>query len=468
MTISVDRAEPSGSQSYKTIIINEWAKEEEGNDCLFAIIKNNFGEEYGTERYFELEKIIMDANPDKYGNEESGWRETIGGEGRHNAVLYDGEEINIPDYSSEPPNIEPEKDEPEPAKPEPPRNEYTAEDGKDDGSIGFFDALKHIGIGAKNGLVNMAKSCAFDANGDFSPLRAIATGATVAASIAFPPLGIGLCTVGGIYGTLNTLKGVREAVNATTDKAAQQAFEGVGEGISEVAVSAAGAKGLKGLGKNPKGESVEAIWNEKTGQFEIPEPAFTPYKGVAAEESAVPPQKPNSGFQFFEPEKNAYFERNIRIQIEPEAGAAPKKSEMPANAPVGADTAATPKKSEMPANAPVSSDTAVPPKSELGANAPAVREAEPEVNVPLEGEPDVPAQTLPKVSPYRSEEPAVPPETNEPPVTPEPVGNTPETEAKIHAVLAGVLAEESGLLHEAADSIGSGYDDVIPDTESGQ
>ncbi len=76
------------------------------NDCLGHIMLNNYPDlEPNSEEWNAKELEIMNANPDIYGTVDdegnvTGARKSVGGEGRHNAVLYDTDEIILPGIST--------------------------------------------------------------------------------------------------------------------------------------------------------------------------------------------------------------------------------------------------------------------------------------------------------------------------------------------------------------------------------
>lgn len=85
--------------------IGGWKNEQSQNYCLENILESNYdlksmGIEYGSDDYYKLAKLVMDANPEIYGTEDGGWREEAGGMGRMNATLYNGEKLNLPDYKA--------------------------------------------------------------------------------------------------------------------------------------------------------------------------------------------------------------------------------------------------------------------------------------------------------------------------------------------------------------------------------
>lgn len=98
------------SADFKTVIVDAWKKGD--NDCLDHIMKNHYADvtPYSKE-WFELEKNIMDANPEIYGTIDADGNETIGRKRiidgtRHNSVIHPGDEIKLPNFA-------PKKDETE-------------------------------------------------------------------------------------------------------------------------------------------------------------------------------------------------------------------------------------------------------------------------------------------------------------------------------------------------------------------
>lgn len=88
----------------KYVNVEPWSSDPSSNNALSRIIVNSYdldamGIEYGSDNYKELEKLVMDANPDIYGSEDGGWRNEVGGEGRANAVLYTGDKVILPEFS---------------------------------------------------------------------------------------------------------------------------------------------------------------------------------------------------------------------------------------------------------------------------------------------------------------------------------------------------------------------------------
>ena len=90
----------------KYIEVEAWKAEDGGNDCLSRIIENCYdlealGIEPYSEEYFALEKAIMDANPEIYGDENGeGGRPLLEGHDgeRHSKIIHPGDKIVLPVY----------------------------------------------------------------------------------------------------------------------------------------------------------------------------------------------------------------------------------------------------------------------------------------------------------------------------------------------------------------------------------
>ncbi len=118
-------------------------------------------------------------------------------------------------------------------------------DGKDDGKIGFFDALGSTLKGAVDGVVNGIKGCFFDENGNFSLGNTLKTALTVGACFipgVGPVIATGLCAYGAVKGGVGIAKGVAAAASAETDAEAKAAFESIGANGVATAASAVGLK----------------------------------------------------------------------------------------------------------------------------------------------------------------------------------------------------------------------------------
>ncbi len=123
-------------------------------------------------------------------------------------------------------------------------------DGKDDGKVGFFGAAGNIIKGAAKNAVSAVKGCFTDKNGNFSPLKTLSTVAMGAACVAFPAVGMVACGIGAVTGGASMAKGVMNALNATTDAEAKDAWEQVGAGGLTLATSVVGAKASFSAVKN--------------------------------------------------------------------------------------------------------------------------------------------------------------------------------------------------------------------------
>ncbi len=100
---SIDSDNESADSDFKTVIVDAWKQGD--NDCLDHIMKNHYSDvtPYSKE-WFELEKSIMDANPEIYGTVDADGNETIGRKRildgtRHNSVISPGDEIKLPNLA---------------------------------------------------------------------------------------------------------------------------------------------------------------------------------------------------------------------------------------------------------------------------------------------------------------------------------------------------------------------------------
>ena len=137
---------------------------------------------------------------------------------------------------------------------------YIAEDGKNDGKISFWNALKNIG----KGCVNLVTDMFFDENGHLSLKKAATTfvvgGALAVAAFLIPGAGTVLAGAALASGVLTLGTGVVQAASATTDEGAEIAWQNIGSGTLQTVLSAVG---LRKVGVNAAGKlGVEApkIW----------------------------------------------------------------------------------------------------------------------------------------------------------------------------------------------------------------
>ncbi len=83
----------------KTVVVEKWAKGVT-NSTLSGIITSAYGVKAGTEEYKAIEKMVMDANPEIYGDENgNGGRKRILDGTRHNAVIHPGDTLKLPPYN---------------------------------------------------------------------------------------------------------------------------------------------------------------------------------------------------------------------------------------------------------------------------------------------------------------------------------------------------------------------------------
>jgi len=120
--------------------------------------------------------------------------------------------------------------------------DLNCKDGKDDGKIGFGEALWSGIKGAAKTVVNTVKGILTD------PKKLLLTAGAVALSVVCPPVGVALCAVGAVSGAVQIGQGFQKANLAETDEQARMAFEDIGGGVLTVGVSVAGARtGLKAM-----------------------------------------------------------------------------------------------------------------------------------------------------------------------------------------------------------------------------
>ena len=128
--------------------------------------------------------------------------------------------------------------------PETPKTEkpYIVKDGKDDGSIGFWEAAKNL----LNGGLNFFKSLVCDDEGNFSLTKTLKTVAIAAAvtigAVAFPVVGTALAVLAVGMGAKDIICAGIDIANAKTDKDAALAWQNMGSGLTEEIIAVTGAK----------------------------------------------------------------------------------------------------------------------------------------------------------------------------------------------------------------------------------
>lgn len=116
-------------------------------------------------------------------------------------------------------------------------------DGADDGKIGLFSAVGNVAKGVGKTVVNAAKGAlGFKSDGTWSPLKLAKTVAIGAVCAVFPAAALVACGVGAVAGGAQIVKGVGNAMSATTDAEAKSAWQNVGAGTFTTAASVVGAK----------------------------------------------------------------------------------------------------------------------------------------------------------------------------------------------------------------------------------
>ena len=143
-------------------------------------------------------------------------------------------------------------------------------DGKDDGRISLIEVSKNFFKGVKNTVKTGLKSMYKDKNGRFSLLKAMVTTATAAVSIAFPVVGLAVCCLGAISGTMKIIKGIDNIIKSTNDAQTKIAWQNIGGGAFTAVVSYAGAKASYGAMKATStagingGNAIDALSSDAT------------------------------------------------------------------------------------------------------------------------------------------------------------------------------------------------------------
>ena len=123
-----------------------------------------------------------------------------------------------------------------------------AADGKDDGSIGFWGALKNTFKGVKN----FFKGMVCDKEGNFSIgqcLKTVAIGAAIgAASILIPGAGTAIAIGALALAGKNVISAGYDIATAKTDAEAEEAWQNMGSGLTEGGLAYMGVKATGGFG----------------------------------------------------------------------------------------------------------------------------------------------------------------------------------------------------------------------------
>ncbi len=155
----------------------------------------------------------------------------------------------------------------------------TPKDGKDDGSIGFWGALKNM----TKGIGNFFKGMVCDENGKFSIgriLTTLAMGAVIGAACAFLPTiaiagttfsTLGLISAGFMgFAVLHAGKSAIDIMSAKTDAEAEQAWQGMGSALTEGGLAYLGYRASGGIfakdvvPTTPPGSTRKATPNTET------------------------------------------------------------------------------------------------------------------------------------------------------------------------------------------------------------
>ena len=150
----------------------------------------------------------------------------------------------------------------------------TCTDGLDDGKIGLGSVISNIGQGAIRSVGNGIKGMFFDSEGKFSLSRTLTTAAVIGVCGLCPYVAMAACGIGVVTGGSQIIKGVFNAVNATTDAEAKTAWENVGAGGLTLATSVVGAKAsynatISAASKTANGSAMQTLSNGNTNLFSV-------------------------------------------------------------------------------------------------------------------------------------------------------------------------------------------------------
>lgn len=155
---------------------------------------------------------------------------------------------------------------------------YYSNDGQNDGHISGFEKVKAF---LKGGTYNMVKGLFCNENG-FSLGRTALSALGIAAVACTGPLGWATAAgIGALAGVVNFIGSASRAKNAQTDDQARKAYEGFGESIATLGLSAwGGFKGYKGI------QSIRKSGGNLL-QFKLPK--------LFKKSTSTPPSTPPSG-----------------------------------------------------------------------------------------------------------------------------------------------------------------------------
>lgn len=90
---------PDKDEEMQVCVVDAWGTGNR-NDCLSRIIMNAYGVKSGTDEYYQIEELVMNANPEIYGDENgNGGRNRLFDGSRHNAVIHPGDNIKLPAWN---------------------------------------------------------------------------------------------------------------------------------------------------------------------------------------------------------------------------------------------------------------------------------------------------------------------------------------------------------------------------------
>ena len=217
-------------------------------------------------------------------------------------------------------------------------------DGKDDGSIGFWEATKNV----LKGGVKFVTGMFTDENGDFSlkqTLKTVGMGVAIGLATMIPVVGPlvlpALCTYGMLHGGKEVLSGISNAMSAKTDAEAEQAWQQVGSGATEGTLSYVGYKATGGFKKawskitadyaalktNVNTKPTSSV-SETTAESSV-KPAETPVSETTAESSVKPAETPVEETTSKPVKAEAEAEAKAKVEAETKAKA---EAEVKANA----------------------------------------------------------------------------------------------------------------------------------------
>lgn len=131
------------------------------------------------------------------------------------------------------------------------------DDGKDDGKISLWSGICAFGKGVVKSAVNTVTGILTD------PKKLIATAATAALCVAFPPAGVALGVVGAVTGGISLAKSASTAYdvykNGGTDAETKAAIQDAGAATLQIGLSVAGTKASFNAMKGTAGSALNNL-----------------------------------------------------------------------------------------------------------------------------------------------------------------------------------------------------------------